>query len=909
MSDPVTASIQIALQAVKTGAAVATWWQTRQQSRPRDSAGESTGGYYRQSTEDLLYVMATIGQWLFSLEVVNLAALPAARGAVRQAFTAGDPEDDDLGYTYDNMNELVQNAVASAMVFCAECWPMHIWKGFGCGVFNELRWADPNNSNIYCLELDNSITALKSQPHQWQLLKKSPSAISKADPETQARDKSAAKKLSSLLKDVVQSFEKEGFPQPVAPYEYIRISYWWIPFATWNGNSMYENEAHRYEAAAMYQMDPGRFLWAWTAGKQARLSPGEAALLLEEHIGALARWLEGLKGIPFRVLLDNQVNYGKIKFGRSTRNLLKKNYGNELGICGLPFVIVHDPKLEAPQALPEELGVQFNSLKVSSPVVQVQAVSPTEPPLYSEVPQYPVTAGISFPDRPVPKRRPVPLPPVAVVRSVTALHDFVAESAEELSFSVGEVLEILNDKSDDGWWKARLAGKTGLIPSSFVKDMGKVDTAQSPNQVPETPGTAYSPEPVSPSSSIQRKPLSTIGNSTGRSQSGGEASRSIQPTSSSPIKELRQPEDRDRIFHVTTTGTVVETETVRGHPLHEPWSSQMPPEQHQYQQAVAEELQQQVPTQGPEVEPGLWSLGASQGVKQPALTRTFYGHTKSVAAVTFSPSSNLLVSGSKDKTVRLWDTTSGSALQTLSGHDMQVEDLSFAPDGRLVASASADDTVRLWDVRTNAGIRTLNTSSWANSVAFSPDGAMLAVGLTSNKIQLWDGRSLSILHTLKGHKSIAQSVAFSPDGKVLASGSNDKTVRTWDPVSTRALHTIKAHPGMMNYVMTVAFSPDGQLLASGSLDGTVKLWNPSSGVLVRTLKCGTGVNSVAFSPDGKTIATASILQKLILWNLDGVEVHNIKAHEKGVESVAFSSDGRLLATSSEDKTVKLWKLA
>lgn len=906
MSDPVTASIQIALQAVKTGAAVATWWQTRQLARSQDSSKASTGGYYRQGTEDLLYVMATIGQWLFSLEVVNFAALPAARAAVRQAFTAGDPEDDDLGYTYDNMNELVQNAVASAMVFCAECWPMHIWKGFGCGVFNELRWADPNDSNIYCLELDNSITALKSQPHHWQLLKKSPSAISKVDPETFPRDKSAAKKIASLLKDVIQCFEKEGFPQPMAPYDHIRISYWWIPFATWNGNSMYENEAHRCEAVSLHQMDPGRFLWAWTAGKQARLSPGEAVLLLDEHIGSLAQWLEGLHGIPFRVVLDNQMNYGKIRFGRSARNVLKKNYGNELGICGMPFAVVHDPKLELSHAVPEELSAQLNSLKVSSPVVEVQPVSPTEPPRYSEVPQYPVTAGISFPDRPVPKRRPAPLPPVVAVRTVKALHDFAAESADELSFSTGEVLEILDDKSGDGWWKARLAGKTGVIPSSFVKDVVNEDPISPTTRVSKTASVTSSPVPVTPSSPIQRKPVPTVETGTGQFQPVAEASSSIQPTAVPAIQEMRQPEDPRQSF--VPAPTVLQTETERHQPQPEPQNSQMPSGRQSYQQPVAEEPRQQTFTQPPEEEgPGLWSLGAGQGVPQPTVVRTFYGHAKTVEAVTFSPTSNMLVSGSKDKTVRLWDTITGNALQTLSGHDSEIEDLSFAPDGRVVASASGDSMVRLWDVRTNAGIHTLDNSSWADSVAFSPDGTMLAVGLLNNKIKIWDGRSLSVLHTLKGHKSVVQSVAFSPDGKVLASGSNDKTVRTWNSVSAQPLQTIKAHPGMMNYVMTVAFSPDGQLLASGALDGTVKLWNPSSGVLVRTLKCGNGVNSVAFSPDGKIIAAATITQKLILWNLDGVELRNIKAHEKGVESVAFSSDGRLLATSSEDKTIKLWK--
>jgi hypothetical protein len=263
MSDPVSASIEIALSAIKTGAAIATWWDTKQANRSRDGPSDSFGtGYYRQGCDDLLYVMATLGQWMFSLNVIEASLLPTACPAVRRAFEAGDPEDDDLGTMFDSMDQAVQYAVTAGMVFCSECWPMHMWKGFGCGVLNEMSWADPNHSNIHCLELDNSIAALKSLPHNWQLLKKSPSAISNTEPETLPREKALVKKLESYTKDYFHCLEKQGFPQPTAPFQHIAITNWWIPFATWNGNSMYENQYHLTNAISKYQNDPGRFLWA-----------------------------------------------------------------------------------------------------------------------------------------------------------------------------------------------------------------------------------------------------------------------------------------------------------------------------------------------------------------------------------------------------------------------------------------------------------------------------------------------------------------------------------------------------------------------------------------------------------------------------------------------------------------------
>lgn len=153
-----------------------------------------------------------------------MRVLPAAVPAVQRAFKAGDPDDNDLGTIFDGMDVMIQYAVTAGMVFCAECWPMHIWKGFGCGILNELRWADPNHSNVYCLEMDNSIAALKSQPHNWQLFKKSPSAISTEEPQTLPKEKSLVRKLESISKEWVQAFEKQGFPQPITPYDHIKIT-------------------------------------------------------------------------------------------------------------------------------------------------------------------------------------------------------------------------------------------------------------------------------------------------------------------------------------------------------------------------------------------------------------------------------------------------------------------------------------------------------------------------------------------------------------------------------------------------------------------------------------------------------------------------------------------------------------
>ncbi|RYP43976.1 hypothetical protein DL768_009507 [Monosporascus sp. mg162] len=203
--------------------------------------------------------------------------------------------------------------------------------------------------------------------------------------------------------------------------------------------------------------------------------------------------------------------------------------------------------------------------------------------------------------------------------------------------------------------------------------------------------------------------------------------------------------------------------------------------------------------------------------------QTLQGHSSAVNSVAFSPDSKLLVSGSYDYTVRLWDTTTGQCRQTLQGHSLAVYSVAFSPDSKLLASGSYDITVRLWDTTTGQCRQTLQGHSYTvNSVAFSPDSKLLASGSHDHTVRLWDTTTGQCRQTLQGHSFAVYSVAFSPDSKLLASGSHDNTVRLWDTTTGQCRQRLQGHSLA---VYSVAFSPDSKLLASGSGDITVRLWD------------------------------------------------------------------------------------
>ncbi|KAI8654220.1 NACHT domain-containing protein [Fusarium sp. Ph1] len=288
--------------------------------------------------------------------------------------------------------------------------------------------------------------------------------------------------------------------------------------------------------------------------------------------------------------------------------------------------------------------------------------------------------------------------------------------------------------------------------------------------------------------------------------------------------------------------------------------------------------------------------------------QTLEGHGSSVISVVFSADGQRLVSGSYDKTIKIWDAATGACEQTLEGHGEQVTSVVFSVDSQRLASGSYDKTIKIWDMAMGAYVQTLEGhGDWVSSVVFSADSQRLASGSRDKTIKIWDTATGACMQTLKGHGDWVRSVVFSADDQCLASGSDDKTIKIWDAATGACKQTLEGH----NYSVTsVVFSADGQRLASGSHDDTVKIWDAATGAYLQTLEGHSySVRSVVFSADSQYLASGSYDKTVKIWDAaTGACKQTLKGHGYSVASVVFSADGQHLASGSDDKTVKIWDI-
>merc|ERR1719466_643519 len=259
--------------------------------------------------------------------------------------------------------------------------------------------------------------------------------------------------------------------------------------------------------------------------------------------------------------------------------------------------------------------------------------------------------------------------------------------------------------------------------------------------------------------------------------------------------------------------------------------------------------------------------------------RCLTGHNHFVSDVVMSSDGQFALSGSWDKTLRLWDLAAGITTRRFVGHTRDVLSVAFSADNRQIVSGSRDNTIKLWNTlgQCKYTIQDESHSEWVSCVRFSPN--------TQNPI--------------------------------IVSCGWDKLVKVWNLTNCRIKTNHIGHHGFLN---TVTVSPDGSLCASGGKDGMAMLWDLNEGKHLYTLPTDgmpVMINSLCFSPNRYWLCAATG-PSIKIWDLESKSVVDdlkpevvslgSKAKPPSCISLAWSADGQTLFAGYTDNLIRVWQV-
>lgn len=290
-----------------------------------------------------------------------------------------------------------------------------------------------------------------------------------------------------------------------------------------------------------------------------------------------------------------------------------------------------------------------------------------------------------------------------------------------------------------------------------------------------------------------------------------------------------------------------------------------------------------------------------------ACLQALMGHTSDVRAVATMPDSLTALSGSMDRTIRIWDLTSGRCRAVLRGHGDGITSLVVSPSGTLAVSGSLDTTFRVWDLASHQCLAAVAEHEKAvTCLAISPDGGALVSGSYDRSVRVWDIPSLRCRAILTGHEAGVLNVTFAIDGRSIVSASSDGMVRRWDLATSRCLAVRTQKPG----VGVEAFALHGRTAVSGDVSGDVCVWDLDSGDIRWQMRGHSiGVRGMAITLDGRTLVTGAGQGELFTWDLHSGRLRgNLQGHADRVLSVAVCADERTVISGGKDASVRVWDL-
>lgn len=302
------------------------------------------------------------------------------------------------------------------------------------------------------------------------------------------------------------------------------------------------------------------------------------------------------------------------------------------------------------------------------------------------------------------------------------------------------------------------------------------------------------------------------------------------------------------------------------------------------------------------VYPVKYNVEQSEGVLQAILL----GHKKYVRTVCLSSDDRIIVSGSDDETIKIWDADTGVCEMTLEGHNGLILAACISSNNRRIISGSEDKTIKIWDATIGTCDMTLEGHKGSvNAVCLSSDNNRIISGSWDKTIKIWNATTGACEMTLEGHQGYVTTICLTSDDRRIVSGSTDRTIKIWDATAGVCELSLTGHS---RYIYAVCLSSDNRRIISGSEDKTIKIWNTATGECETTIEGHIGsVYTVSITSDGRKIVSGSNDHSIKVWDVStGICEMTIEGHDNSVRALCLSSDGKRIISASKDKSIKIW---
>ncbi|XP_013886522.1 autophagy-related protein 16-1 isoform X3 [Austrofundulus limnaeus] len=258
----------------------------------------------------------------------------------------------------------------------------------------------------------------------------------------------------------------------------------------------------------------------------------------------------------------------------------------------------------------------------------------------------------------------------------------------------------------------------------------------------------------------------------------------------------------------------------------------------------------------------LWEVVAGRCEPKGALT----GSNAGITSIEFDSAGSYLLAASNDFASRIWTVDDYRLRHTLTGHSGKVLSARFLLDNARIVSGSYDRTLKLWDLRSKVCMKTVFAGSSCNDIVCTEQCVMS--GHFDKKVRFWDIRAESIVREIELMGRVT-SLDLNHDRTELLTCSRDDLLKIIDLRTNAIRQTFSAQGFKCGADWTrVTFSPDGSYVAGGSAEGTLYIWNVLTGKVDRTLDRHhtSAINSVSWSPSGVYVASVEKGSKAILWS-------------------------------------------